>query len=161
MPLEGGIQETVLEGVYGSISFSPDGSRFAFVRRYSDNNEYSLFTAAADGTDIVKLATTSRPDNIDGPPSWSPDGRTIVCPRIITEGGFHFEFTYLEAVLAEPGAALEDRGDRDEIAQYVRVLATSRAFKMLGPAVAQELEAILRRYVGSGAEPASDTFTEL
>jgi eukaryotic-like serine/threonine-protein kinase len=96
VPLAGGEQEWILNNVYGGISFSPDGRSFAFVRRYPDLNEYALLIADANGSNLRKVAVTNRPNNFDGTPSWSPDGRTILCSAINTEGGFHFEIQALD-----------------------------------------------------------------
>jgi TolB protein len=53
-------------------SWSPDGRRFAFSSTHEGNQE--IYTAAADGTDLVRL--TQSP-GLDAHPSWSPDGRQI------------------------------------------------------------------------------------
>jgi TolB protein len=54
-------------------SWSPDGRRFAFSSTHDGNQE--IYTAAADGSDVVRL--TQNP-SIDAHPCWSPDGRRIV-----------------------------------------------------------------------------------
>ncbi len=53
-------------------SWSPDGRRFAFSSTHDGNQE--IYTALADGTDLVRL--TQHP-GLDGHPSWSPDGQKI------------------------------------------------------------------------------------
>ncbi|MGO9917248.1 MAG: TolB family protein [Isosphaeraceae bacterium] len=53
-------------------SWSPDGRRFAFTSTHEGNQE--IYTAAADGTDLVRV--TQSP-GLDAHPSWSPDGRKI------------------------------------------------------------------------------------
>ncbi len=53
-------------------SWSPDGRRFAFTSTHEGNQE--LYTACADGTDLVRL--TQSP-GIDAHPCWSPDGKTV------------------------------------------------------------------------------------
>jgi TolB protein len=53
-------------------SWSPDGRRFAFSSTHAGNQE--IYTAAADGTDLVRL--TQSP-GLDAHPCWSPDGRMI------------------------------------------------------------------------------------
>ena len=52
---------------------SPDGSRIAFTSQRE--GQWEIFTANTDGSDITKLT-----DNhvIDGLPTWSPDGTSIV-----------------------------------------------------------------------------------
>ena len=53
-------------------SWSPDGKRFAFSSTHEGNQE--IYTAAVDGTDVVRL--TQSP-GLDAHPCWSPDGKTI------------------------------------------------------------------------------------
>lgn len=53
-------------------SWSPDGRRFAFSSTHEGNQE--LYTAAADGSDLVRL--TQSP-GVDAHPCWSPDGTTV------------------------------------------------------------------------------------
>jgi TolB protein len=53
-------------------SWSLDGKRFAFSSTHEGNQE--IYTAAVDGTDVVRL--TQSP-GLDAHPSWSPDGRTV------------------------------------------------------------------------------------
>ena len=53
-------------------AWSPDGRRFAFSSTHEGNQE--IYTAAADGTDLVRL--TQSP-GLDAHPCWSPDGKTI------------------------------------------------------------------------------------
>ena len=95
MPLAGGVGQKILDGIYGGVSFSPDGKRFAFLRRYPELGGYSLLIADADGSNLRVLASSSRPDNFDGTPSWSPDGTTIVCTQLQTQGGYHVVITFI------------------------------------------------------------------
>ncbi len=53
-------------------SWSPDGRRFAFSSTHEGNQE--IYTAAADGTDLVRLTQST---GLDAHPCWSPDGRQI------------------------------------------------------------------------------------
>jgi TolB protein len=53
-------------------SWSPDGRRFAFSSTHEGNQE--IYTAAADGTDLVRLTQST---GLDAHPAWSPDGRQI------------------------------------------------------------------------------------
>jgi len=53
-------------------SWSPDGRRFAFSSTHEGNQE--IYTAAADGTDLVRVTQHA---GLDAHPSWSPDGRKI------------------------------------------------------------------------------------
>lgn len=53
-------------------SWSPDGRRFAFSSTHEGNQE--IYTAAADGSDLVRLTQSA---GVDAHPCWSPDGKTI------------------------------------------------------------------------------------
>lgn len=96
VPLAGGAPERILDGVYGGICFSPDGKSIAFVRRYPDLNEYALLIANVNGSNPRKIAVTKRPDNFSGIPSWSPDGKTILCSAINSDGGFHYSILAID-----------------------------------------------------------------
>jgi len=70
---------SALEGIYGSVGFSPDGKKIAYYD--IKNDERKLMIANADGTEPRQLAAR-RGDEIFGSsppsgPSWSPDGKTI------------------------------------------------------------------------------------
>jgi TolB protein len=72
-------QTTVAGDIDGMLShqdwpaWSPDGKRFAFSSTHENNQE--IYTAAADGTDLVRV--TQSP-GIDAHPCWAPDGRSLV-----------------------------------------------------------------------------------
>lgn len=101
LPLSGGEPQKVLDNVYGDISFSPDGKKFGFIRRYPELSENVLIIADADGSNTRRLAVSQRPNHFDGSPSWSPDGSTIVCPAVSNDMGFHF---VIKSIRAADGA---------------------------------------------------------
>ena len=78
MPVLGGAPRKLISDVDSSISFSPDGKRFAFRRDSPHSGESMLMTANADGTGETKLASRKLPDSFLSP-AWSPDGKVIVC----------------------------------------------------------------------------------
>jgi TolB protein len=75
---DGGGLKTVVGDSAGKLShqdwpaWSPDGRRFAFSSTHEGNQE--IYTAAIDGTDLVRL---SQSPGIDAHPCWSPDGKSI------------------------------------------------------------------------------------
>jgi serine/threonine protein kinase len=89
VPVLGGTSKKLLENVSG-ISFSPDGKRFTFSRRYQSEGEDSIIIVNADGTGEQRLATRKNPDYFLPGAAWSPDGQTIACPI----GGFSGNDTY-------------------------------------------------------------------
>ncbi|PYS58563.1 MAG: hypothetical protein DMF76_18905, partial [Acidobacteria bacterium] len=88
VPVLGGTSKMLLENV-SRISFSPDGKRFAFERRYVSEGEDAVIIANADGTGEQKIATRKHPDLFLGGAAWSPDGRTIACPIGGFAGGYY------------------------------------------------------------------------
>jgi eukaryotic-like serine/threonine-protein kinase len=83
VPVLGGTSKKVLERAT-RISFSPDGKRFAFERRFVSEGEDAVIVANADGTGEQRIATRKHPDFFLPGTAWSPDGQTIACPM----GGF-------------------------------------------------------------------------
>src|SRR5712692_1551052 len=77
--LPGSAPRKIKDDVDTSISFSPTGDRFAFVRVNKATREHSLMIVGADGTEERKLATWLDASNVFVGPSWSPDGHRIVC----------------------------------------------------------------------------------
>ncbi len=69
-------------GSNGSITWSPDGSKMAFVSRRGDHSFVGVFTDKQ--TPITWLAPSF---NFDRSPSWSPDGKKIVFVRQPGAGG--------------------------------------------------------------------------
>ena len=80
MPVLGGTPQQILRDIDTSVSFSPDGKQFAFVRGVPDKGELNLLVASADGSGERVLAAKASNVSTLGllAPAWSPDGKTIV-----------------------------------------------------------------------------------
>ena len=77
VPVLGGPVVPVLHDAGESLSFSPDGSRFCFVRRTSDGGS-SMLAANSDGGEIKEISRTTNPVRYSPwELDWSPDGQTI------------------------------------------------------------------------------------
>ncbi len=82
VPVIGGAPIKVLDNVWSTVGFAPDGRRFAFVRNELVEREerYEIMLANTDGSGApTVLATVKAPQHFSNEtaPSWSPDGKTI------------------------------------------------------------------------------------
>ena len=90
IPTLGGTAQRLLNDVDSPLTFSPDGSHFAFVRLALGNNK--LFTAAADGSELKEVAGAEIPEYLDRDgPSWAPNGKTIAATAEVITGNWHPE----------------------------------------------------------------------
>lgn len=86
VPVLGGTTKTLVEDVDSPVTFSPDGSRMAFIRYYQSPRRSALMIVKADGTGEQELATRTLPEFYHAP-AWSPDGRVIGCAASGFDGG--------------------------------------------------------------------------
>lgn len=84
IPMLGGTPKLIMPNIDSSLSFSPDGKRFAFFRNDRQARKTTLLTANADGSDQQQMSTHPGLFVSEGP-AWSPDGKEIVFPAL-TEG---------------------------------------------------------------------------
>ncbi|NUN69754.1 MAG: protein kinase [Bacteroidetes bacterium] len=101
IPVLGGNSVKVIANVQGSVTFSPDGSQFAFNRVYQETGNFALVIASADGSKQKDLVAYKGEKWISGAPFWSPKGDIIAVALGLWEGGFHHELISVHAVTGE------------------------------------------------------------
>jgi len=93
VPVLGGSPKKILDDVT-RISFSPDGSRFAFTRR-DPKGEDTVRIANADGSGEHVLSVRKFPEYYLPGLSWSQDGQTIACPMGGWEDGYYRSIAFI------------------------------------------------------------------
>jgi eukaryotic-like serine/threonine-protein kinase len=81
-PLLGGTPQKILSDIDSYITFSPDGSKFAYMRY--DNpvaGKYQLIIHSLDGGEERVLASGPNTQQLSDP-AWSPDGKVIMCNEL-------------------------------------------------------------------------------
>ena len=73
----GGEPQKIHDGVYSSVSFSPDGQRMAYMGVDTTLTQIQWTTSRMDGSDARILKTTRPPVITTTDPVWSPDGKWI------------------------------------------------------------------------------------
>ncbi|MGB8654597.1 MAG: protein kinase [Candidatus Acidiferrales bacterium] len=79
-PVLGGNPERVVHDIRSNISFSPDRSRFVFMRYKPNQGEGDIIIANADGSGEKILSQQSTRLRS---PDWSPDGKWIVAAEFV------------------------------------------------------------------------------
>ena len=105
----GGTPKTVLEDAPSTISFSPDGKQFAFIRPDTAKHESYMVTAEADGSNIHIAAMKKEPQAfLEVGPAWMPDGRhvAVVIVENVARPGESIEVVDLETGESAPLANL-------------------------------------------------------
>ncbi len=98
MPSLGGTPELIVDDIDSPITFSPDGSQFAFIRESKKESNSKLIVASADGSNQRALATLSGLNSFStSGPAWSPDGTKIAAGAIEGEtNAFHWHIHLID-----------------------------------------------------------------
>ncbi|MGA9390733.1 MAG: protein kinase, partial [Candidatus Sulfotelmatobacter sp.] len=81
-PLLGGTPQKLAVDVDSNITFSPDGQKFAFMRYDNpEHGKYQMIVRSIDGGEEKVLSSGPTSDFLYQP-TWSPDGRVIVCQML-------------------------------------------------------------------------------
>ncbi len=92
VPAVGGPSEKILNDVGAFITFSPEGDRFAFIRREAEGLT-ALVMVNSDGSGERTVATRKPPDYFSQiEASWAPDGKSIACIGINAADGYQRVF---------------------------------------------------------------------
>jgi eukaryotic-like serine/threonine-protein kinase len=105
----GGTPKTVLDDVFSTISFSPDGKQFAFIRQDAAKHESYLVTSEADGSNVHVAATKKEPQAFtEVGPAWMPDGQHVaaVSQENVARPGVRLEVVDLGTAASTPLANL-------------------------------------------------------
>jgi Tol biopolymer transport system component/predicted Ser/Thr protein kinase len=86
MPVLGGTPRLLTRDIDTPISFSPDGTQFAFGRGVPDKGEVRFLIAKADGSGERVLVTRSAIGALFGP-AWSPNAKTVALTTLETARG--------------------------------------------------------------------------
>jgi len=80
VPVLGGASRRVLDEVNSTVSFSPDGARFTFLRADPAGGANYLVIANRDGSGEQVVSTHKFPEPFSEGPAWSPDGTLLAAP---------------------------------------------------------------------------------
>jgi Tol biopolymer transport system component len=111
VPFLGGSPRRLLRDISSPVSFSPDGTRMAYVRG-TESGDSEVVLSALDGSDLQVLAARRLPDafiglhftGFMGGVSWSPDGTTLAALGAHLGGGTEPDTGQVVFVDAQTGA---------------------------------------------------------
>ena len=148
-PMLGGTPRLLIHDVDSPITFSPDGKRFAYLRRHHDTPNLDLFVVKSDGTPDRTLFSNTPILTDSRVPVWLPDGKSIVIPTVLTTNN---ELGGLVAVEVATGKRQELASSPDHIYYDPVWLPGADGFV----ASTQSFGSILQRQLGVLSYPRGD-----
>jgi eukaryotic-like serine/threonine-protein kinase len=100
VPTLGGQPRKIIFDVDTAVTFSPDGTQLAFGRGHPDTSENALVVASADGGG-ERVLTRQQRFRSPPAPSWSPDGKSLLWPRITAAEGHKVELVLVDVKSGE------------------------------------------------------------
>ncbi|MFL6466885.1 MAG: protein kinase domain-containing protein, partial [Pyrinomonadaceae bacterium] len=103
VPALGGTSRKLIEDVDSTITFSPNGKQFAFIRYVSASNETKVLVVNTASLETTELATTKGTpyDFLATRPAWSPNGRSMLLAAGKREGGIGADMSIIEVGLED------------------------------------------------------------
>jgi serine/threonine protein kinase len=130
MPVLGGTPRQLVRNVNTSISFSPSGKQFSFLRGGASSGSVKVCIANADGTGERLLASLPPGPFYTGT-AWSPDGKTIVASSV----QFGKEINWvLSAVRTDDGHVSDLFSSTDDVGKPVWMPGGDSLLVPIGPA---------------------------
>ena len=86
LPAHGGVVTKLITDIDSPVSFSPDGKQFVYERCVPPRNYIEIRIANPDGTNdhVLTLIRDGNAMLYQPGPNWSPDGRNIAVPAVLT-----------------------------------------------------------------------------
>jgi dipeptidyl aminopeptidase/acylaminoacyl peptidase len=123
VPVLGGETKELVSEVDSTVSFSPEGNRFAFIRGDPTRAEGSLIVANSDGTGEQRIVTHHVDEfffPIASGAAWSPDGERIAFGLRTTTGDRRRNLVTVD--LVNP----EETDHLDQVKRWAKHLADGR-----------------------------------
>ena len=121
VPTLGGTSKKLIEDVDSSVTFSPDGKQFAFMRHVSAGNDdiiFSVDSASLVLTEIMHSKDTGF-DFFSNRLAWSPDGKVILIGAGKRETGLVGNMSIAEISVAERTFKVINQGQFFTVSNFV------------------------------------------
>lgn len=103
VPTLGGTPKKLIEDVDSSVTFSPDGKQFVFIRHVSASNDTHVIVADTVTLQTEQLITAKQAgyDFFSSRPAWAPDGKVVLIGGGKRQSGSVSEMAIGEISVAE------------------------------------------------------------